>query len=407
MAIYAKPFATGVGIVEQAFSGLDSTKGLKSIHSLNSDLGSVGNLFSNFAKLSKASAAITVPAMQSIYNALNLIHYVAPLFANDIAGITKAFGALADSKDEGKKLGDLDTVFQKLSTLFENFGSTAKNTGGVSAASLLLIAQALTNLKSSADFISTTILQVDADFQKLGNMHDLFGKLNNLMVLFGKLGQVFTDLGKAAVASNNVSNAPLQNMKTQIGNLASSLSNLPTAISAAKGPAVSDLQSLVNNMTTLLTSQSTINKFTSAGVAMMQGVALGITQGTSAVTAALGSSATKAQTNFHFGQLKAGSPSRLFVPDGIAIMEGVAKGVTDSKGVLQTALTGAIPRVPSYAGQPTSAGSGHGMNVTAHFTINAPGGDAKIIKNAIEQDSAKNFAKAALTAMRAGAGTVY
>ena len=47
------------------------------------------------------------------------------------------------------------------------------------------------------------------------------------------------------------------------------------------------------------------------------------------------------------------------------------------------------------------------MVVNATFQIQAPGGNPAAIKKAIEVDSAKQFADATLTSMRAGAGTVY
>ena len=103
---------------------------------------------------------------------------------------------------------------------------------------------------------------------------------------------------------------------------------------------------------------------------------------------------------------KARSPSLLYTELGEDWMLGLINGISNKARNVQSALTGSLPTVGHGSLAPLT-GSGTTMNVTAHFNINAPGGNPTAIQSAIETDSAKQFAKASLTAMKAGAGQVY
>jgi hypothetical protein len=236
-------------------------------------------------------------------------------------------------------------------------------------------------------------------------MHELFGTLNNLMVLFTKLGQVFTGVAKAAVDANAMSNAPLTTMQTQIGKLGTTLQTLGTTVQQASGPIVSNLQGLVNNMVNLLTGKATINSFVNAGAAMMLGLANGIQKTSSVVSAAV----TTAAGNIHLAHsnaIKSNSPSLLYAEDGKNMMLGLVQGIKGNQGLVASAIKNTVTPV-GPVGVGGLAARNHTMTVNATFHINAPNGDSQQIRKAIEVDSAAQFARATLTALRAGAGTVY
>jgi len=112
------------------------------------------------------------------------------------------------------------------------------------------------------------------------------------------------------------------------------------------------------------------------------------------------------------------SPSREMAKVGNFLMLGLAQGITDGTTHAITAMTGASAQIMgrSRAALTTGAMSmgrtaggisgGITMNIEAHFTINAPGGEPGAIRRAIG-DAATEFSNQVLVSMRAGAGRLY
>ena len=393
---------SNLGLVVNAFNGLG---GAKIIGQVGSSMSAVNGMFSAFSSSAQSSASVTPKAIGQITKAMSLLQLDAPLLSTALGQIVDSFQGLLATNTVKDQLGNLGTVFQKLNGLFGQFGSTAKNSGGVTAGGLLQITAALSLLNKSGNYISTTVLDMETKFKKLGNMHELFGTLNNLMVLFTKLGQVFTGVAKAAVDANAMSNAPLTTMQTQIGKLGTTLQTLGTTVQQASGPIVSNLQGLVNNMVNLLTGKATINSFVNAGAAMMLGLASGIQKTSSVVSGAV----TTAAGNIHLAHgkaIKSNSPSLLYAEDGKNMMLGLVQGIKGNQGLVASAIKNTVTPV-GPVGVGGLAARNHTMTVNATFHINAPNGDSQQIRKAIEVDSAAQFARATLTALRAGAGTVY
>jgi phage-related protein len=112
------------------------------------------------------------------------------------------------------------------------------------------------------------------------------------------------------------------------------------------------------------------------------------------------------------------SPSREMATLGNYLMLGLAQGITDGTTHALSAMTGASNQLLSRShaafniagtgagATRTGLGGGMTMNVEAHFTINAQGGDAGAIRKAIG-DAATEFSHQVLVSMRAGAGRLY
>lgn len=168
----------------------------------------------------------------------------------------------------------------------------------------------------------------------------------------------------------------------------------------------SNINSVVGMVAGVFTSATNISLFYSAGMNMMSGLAAGIRAASSQVSNAVGGVANAAHLNLKTITLTF-SPSKLYAEMGKNWMEGLVVGIDKGAAGVHSAMVGAVPSVsPSTRLAPVTGGGTH-MNVTANFTIHAPGGDAKAIRGAVETDSAQQFARATLTAMRAGAGKLY
>ena len=167
-----------------------------------------------------------------------------------------------------------------------------------------------------------------------------------------------------------------------------------------------NLNTAIGSIAGVLSSTENIRLFHSAGVNMMQGLKQGIADTAGIVATAAAQAATDALKGVHSVTLP-GSPSRLYTDEGMNWMQGLAQGITGNRNLVKAAMIGAIPSAGRPAGLAPTTGGGTHMNVTANFTINAPGGNPATIRQAIETESAQQFARAALTSMRAGAGTIY
>lgn len=167
-----------------------------------------------------------------------------------------------------------------------------------------------------------------------------------------------------------------------------------------------NLNTAIGSIAGVLSSTENIQLFHSAGVNMMQGLKQGISDTAGIVATAAAQAATDALKGVH-SVTKPGSPSRLYTDEGMNWMQGLAQGITGNRNLVKAAMIGAIPSAGRPAGLAPTTGGGTNMNVTANFTINAPGGNPATIRQAIETESAQQFARAALTSMRAGAGTIY
>jgi hypothetical protein len=161
------------------------------------------------------------------------------------------------------------------------------------------------------------------------------------------------------------------------------------------------LVGVVGALSRALLDPAIVHQFFTLGQNLMLGLSSGINDKASQVSAAAVKAALDAK-NAAADKTQTTSPSKLFAKLGSDWMAGLALGIGNSSNVVKTAAGGAVP-TPRLA----PATGGMHVNVTANFTINAPGGNADAIRRAIETDSAHQFAGALLTSVRAGAGTVY
>jgi hypothetical protein len=164
------------------------------------------------------------------------------------------------------------------------------------------------------------------------------------------------------------------------------------------------LTSIATKMLSYLKLQMPL--FHDAGVAMMQGLSKGISDASAQVATAAVKAANDAVSATN-NATKTHSPSQVFAEQGTNWMLGLVQGIRGGAAGVQGALTGSIPRVPNGSAFGLSGTGGASLTVHADFHISAPGGNPQAIKQAIEKDSAHEFAKQALVSLQAGAGTVY
>ena len=414
---HAKTMSSSIQTITSAFGQLGNSQGLPllkgnitPIQALNRELVSVGNMMSNFGTITSKTGNVSKSGLDKIVTALKLIKNHSTAMAGDIHGILNAFvtggsGSLLTG-DTSKQINSMTKAFGSLLSLFNQIGSTSGSAQSVTGNNFKKMGTAINNVSTLLNQLVTVFASASTRLQNLGGFDGLIRHINQMLTILQKLPQLFVGMATAAYVAQANMKAPLGLIALQIQAIGSSLAGLPDALRNAKAGIVGQLTALVNNMVNLLTGATTYQKFVSAGAAMMSGLVAGINQGSAHVATTLTGVAATSIAHFRGPQgINAKSPSKAMIPLGYSMMEGLAKGIGDGKGLVKTSLVAAVPRAINA---PTGSGhAGGGMNVTAHFTINAPGGNTDTIKRAIEKDSAENFAKAALTAMRAGAGTVY
>ena len=180
---------------------------------------------------------------------------------------------------------------------------------------------------------------------------------------------------------------------------------IPADISNETGSVTSAVNTMVGHLESTIQSQAVVNAFYSAGVNMMHGLQSGINAAAGQVATAAANAATAALSASQKAT-KTHSPSLLYAEEGRDWMLGLVAGIQGSKGLVQAAVGGVLPTTGHPPVGQAAGGGGITLHVNANFTINAPGGNAGAIKNGMD-DAATQFAKATLTALRAGAGTVY
>ena len=414
---HAKTMSSSIQTITSAFGQLGNSQGLPllkgnitPIQALNRELVSVGNMMGNFGTITSKTGNVSKSGLDKIVTALKLIKNHSTAMAGDIHGILNAFvtggsGSLLTG-DTSKQINSMTKAFGSLLSLFNQIGSTSGSAQSVTGNNFKKMGTAINNVSTLLNQLVTVFAGASTRLQNLGGFDGLIRHINQMLTILQKLPQLFVGMATAAYVAQANMKAPLGLIALQIQAIGSSLAGLPDALRNAKAGIVGQLTALVNNMVNLLTGATTYQKFVSAGAAMMSGLVAGINQGSAHVATTLTGVAATSIAHFRGPQgINAKSPSKAMIPLGYSMMEGLAKGIGDGKGLVKTSLVAAVPRAINA---PTGSGhAGGGMNVTAHFTINAPGGNTDTIKRAIEKDSAENFAKAALTAMRAGAGTVY
>jgi hypothetical protein len=391
-------FVSSLNEVSKAFAHLG---GSKDISTLTTELNGLGKMFDSFGRLAKSSASITQQSMSEITGALLTLDGGAKQIVPDVQAVVLAFANM-DTKKAQTDLNNLQTALNKVGQVFQAVGTISQNSGGITAQSMGNIVTSLQTFNDYLPYVMAELDKTKSDFDKFHDFKALFGDLNNLMVLFGKVSQVFQAIGQAAQNSSAATGPALGNIVTSLGNVAKALQQLGGAIIAANGPLTSLLSGLIGNMEGVVNSPAVHASFENAGYSMMQGMTAGINAAAGAVGTAAAAAATNALGAAR-SATKAQSPSLLFAQLGEDWMAGLVQGIHNQAHTVQAAVTGSVPVVNPAHLAPTTGGGV--MNVTANFTINAPGGNPTAIKNAIEKDSATQFAKNALIAMRSGAGT--
>jgi hypothetical protein len=397
----APSLVKSIDSINKSFAGLSTSSGLKGV---SSDITQLGTLFKNLGTLSQGSSAITVDSVKAITDALGILTAKAPEIAAGIWNVITAFSNMGKQAVVAQDLKSLSSIFGPLSKVFADFGTLAGNTGSITAQSILDIENALTNLDAAAPIIIGQIKILTDSFKNL-KTGPLNTELDNLNTTLGKLGGVFTTLSNDAQGAAAVTPDNLGLITQAVKDLGGSMSSLPTEIGSLSIGTLSAFANLVAVSTDYLNTTGT-TLFHSAGMNMMSGLALGISQGAGGVAAAVvaavlgAAAASNAATITH-------SPSQLYAEQGRNWMLGIVQGIRGNAAQVQAALTGSLPSVGRPVGLTGGSSGLSGLTVHATFQINAPGGNPASIKSAIEKDSAEAFAKQALISLRAGAGTQY
>lgn len=400
----ATPALTGsIKTVNGSFDKLDNGK----LKAVSGTLDALGGVFRAFGNTAKKAGDVSAPALRGIETALFGLTVSAPAISSGITSVVTAFSSLDSPTSKlHPDLKALSSDFDDLKGVFGAFGNAAKASSKVSSQAMQQMFGAILTMANDIPAIKAALDDLKGKLDKFGNLQAMQKELNSVAGLFKDLGKVFGDVSSASKSSDGVTTPALQHISDAIKGVADTLSKLPAAVSGAKGVAFSELTGLVNGMLSVLYGSATIGAFRNAGANMMAGLAGGIQSAGVNVATATANAAKNAIAASN-AATKTQSPSLVFEQQGKDWMAGLVLGIQGSSRAVQGALTGALPRVGSPPQVGGGAGGGTALHVNATFNISAPGGDAGQIKTALQKDAAHQFAKASLTALRAGSGTVY
>ncbi|MDE2096453.1 MAG: hypothetical protein KGL39_04345 [Patescibacteria group bacterium] len=185
--------------------------------------------------------------------------------------IIAAFGSLSHAKAVEGAVGTLAGVFQKLATVFSDFGKAASGAAGIKT-TLPQISGALSLMAKNMPNVVTQINSVDKSFAKISNSKEL-GQLPNTI---GNVSKVFGALGTAAKDSAQVTAPALQNILTSLNALVSESPDIELSITTivtsfhsldSSKSAMSSLQgltSLMNDLSQMFNSLASTSKASSA-----------------------------------------------------------------------------------------------------------------------------------------------
>lgn len=303
---------------------------------------------------------------------------------------------------------------QSFSQLMNNIKSQNVTLGQEMQAAQKLIAMGMS--PKAVELLSKTAPQdlVMMSQQSVSSVKSMSNQVNDYLtsmaVIGGKNGFALTNNIVAGLNSGNPATrqwaqneAQILNINTTtIGqNIGQGLINGMNGVSGQVFVAAGNLASgIVNVIGNTLHISSPSRVMMEVGGFIGSGLAIGITNSSSAPNSAIANVAGNLVSFLHTGALP------MFRSAGTKMMTELAGGIASGSGGVVGALNNSVSPVGALGLSGRNAG-GATIQVNATFQIMAPGGDAAAIQGVIQQDAAQAFAEQVLASLRSGAGRVY